>query len=68
MPTHTLGGFIPLKSTPDAYPALTRNKLQWAIRHRDRNGLAGSGALARLGRDWFINPDIFLEWMRSQAQ
>ncbi len=67
MPTPTLGGFIPLKNTPDEYPDLTRNKLQWAIRHRENNGLSDSGALARLGRDWFINPAKFLDWMRGQV-
>lgn len=41
--------------------------LRWMIFNRERNGLAASGALRRVGRRVLIEEAAFFRWVRGQA-
>ena len=50
-------------------PAFTPGGLRWLIFNAKANGLDASGALIRIGRRIYIDPEKFFSWVSSiQAQ
>jgi hypothetical protein len=46
-------------------PALTTGGIRWDIFNGGSNGLATSGAIIRKGRRIYIDPDLYLDWLRG---
>ena len=46
-------------------PALTPGGIRWDLFNRNSNGLATSGAIISKGRRIYIDPDLYLEWLRG---
>lgn len=44
---------------------LTEGGLRWLVFNADKNGLAKSGALVRLGRRVLFDEEKFLSWVRT---
>ncbi|MFZ2168653.1 MAG: hypothetical protein WAW61_03340 [Methylococcaceae bacterium] len=44
----------------------TKGQMLWFIRNRDRNGLAGTGAVILSARKFYINEPLFSAWFTSQ--
>ena len=45
---------------------LTNNRLDWWIRNRHENGLEASGAILRLGKEFFFIKPRFMTWLFKQ--
>ena len=44
----------------------TQGAVRWQIFHAHENGLDGSGALVRVGRRIFIDPERYDAWLEAQ--
>ncbi|MBK9130603.1 MAG: hypothetical protein IPM20_03025 [Gammaproteobacteria bacterium] len=53
------------KRYPDAF---SEGSLRWAIHNAERNGLARSGAIVRIGRRVLIDEELFLRWIDEQQK
>ena len=42
--------------------------IRWQIFNADQNGLAAAGALVRVGRKVFIDPERYDAWLEAQRQ
>jgi hypothetical protein len=42
--------------------------LRWLVYNAEKNGLAKSGAIIRIGRKVLIDEALFLKWVKSQNQ
>lgn len=49
------------------HPAFSEASVRWYIFKAADNGLAGSGAIARLGRKVLVDEEKFVEWAKSGA-
>jgi hypothetical protein len=49
-------------------PALPEAGIRWAIFNAHENGLADSGAIIRVGRKVLIDPDLYLNWLRTNPR
>ena len=50
-----------------AIPALSEQSIRWQLFNREKNGLAESGAILKVGRRVLIDLPIYLAWMREQG-
>lgn len=53
---------------PTKYPAFKLGGLRHQIFNAEKNGLANSGAIVRMGRKVLINEDKFFAWIESGAK
>lgn len=44
----------------------TQDQLRWWIFHAGQNGLAGVGAIVRVGRRVYLDVDRFDDWLKIQ--
>jgi hypothetical protein len=61
---------IRLTEFPKAFPetGLTVPALRWQVFNEAHNGLRDSGAIARVGRAVYVDPDRYFAWMRSNPR
>lgn len=58
----SLDEFVPAQKFPEIYSDLiTRSQLEWALRHREENGLAP--AVKKIGRSLIIHVPTFTKWL-----
>lgn len=46
--------------------AFTEGGLRWQIFNAETNGLAGTGAIVRIGRRVYVDPEKFFRWIDAQ--
>jgi len=46
--------------------AFTEGGIRWLIFNEDKNGIKEAGAVYRLGRRVYINPEKFLAWIEQR--
>lgn len=61
---------IRLTKFPEVFreTAVTVPALRWQIFNESHNGLADSGAVVRVGRAVYIDPDRYFAWMRTNPR
>ncbi len=61
---------VRLSEFPKAYPEtrLTVNALRWQVFNEAHNGLRDAGAVVRVGRAVYLDPDRYFAWMRSNPR
>lgn len=52
----------------EKHPAFSQPSLRWLIFNAEKNGLAASGALIRVGRRVLIDEESFLRWLDAHRQ
>lgn len=52
----------------ERYPAFPQGGLRWKIFNAPNNGLQESGAIKRVGRRVYIDPDAFFDWIDSKQE
>lgn len=50
------------------HAAFGNGSLRWLVYNAEKNGLAKSGAIIRIGRKVLIDEALFLKWVKSQNQ
>lgn len=48
-------------------PGLSVGGIRWDLFHREKNGLAASGAVIRRGRRLLLDRDRYLDWLTSST-
>ena len=56
---------VAVDSFPLIEPDFTAGSLRWLLFNREQNGLAQSGAIAKVGRRIFIVPKRFRAWAHA---
>jgi hypothetical protein len=59
---------LTVKQFSEKQPAFSQGSLRSLIFNADKNGLAKSGAIARMGRKILIDENKFFQWIESQNQ
>ncbi len=61
---------VRLAKFPEAYPAmgLTTAALRWQIFNEENNGLREAGAVLRVGRAVYLDPQRYFDWVRTNPQ
>jgi hypothetical protein len=60
--------FSTVQQFPTKYPAFTKGGLRHQIFNAEKNGLAKSGAIVRMGRKVLINEEKFFAWIEGGAK
>lgn len=57
-----------VKQFSEEQNAFTEGALRWFIFNANDNGLAQAGAIVRLGRRVYVEPDNFLRWVETKQR
>jgi hypothetical protein len=57
---------LSVRQLAERHPAFTESSLRWLLFEADKNGLATSGAVLRVGRRVLFDEQKFLRWLESR--